>query len=132
MLLKDGVNPLILFSYQKFLEWYCLEQISLPPLRKKVLKALLETAIMVNLKDESLSGYDLVLQFNEKLGINLSPGTIYSTMNNMERDGLIKSELAFRKRVYKLTDEGKRALDETLDDVEDLHEFIQSLLVKED
>ena len=87
---------------------------------------------MVNLKDESLSGYDLVLQFNEKLGITLSPGTIYSTMNNMERDGLIKSELAFRKRVYKLTDEGKRALDETLDDVEDLHEFIQSLLVKED
>ena len=87
---------------------------------------------MVNLKDESLSGYDLVLQFNEKLGINLSPGTVYSTMNNMERDGLITSESAFRKRVYKLTDEGKRALDETLDDVEDLHEFIQSLLVKED
>ena len=88
---------------------------------------------MVNLKDnEALSSYDLILQFNEKFGVNLSPGTVYSTMNNMERDGLITSELSLRKRVYKLTDEGKRALNETLDDAEDLHEFIHSLLVRED
>lgn len=88
---------------------------------------------MVNLKDdESLSGYDLLLQFKEKFGVSLSPGTVYSTMNNMERDGLITSELSLRKRVYKLTDEGKRVLDETLDDVEELHEFIHSVLVRED
>jgi DNA-binding PadR family transcriptional regulator len=110
-----------------------LEQVSLPPLRKKVLSALLETAIMVNLKDGvPLSGYDLILQFNEKYGVNLSPGTVYSTMSNMERDGLIMSELSLRKRVYKLTDEGRRALEETLEDEEELHEFIHNLLVKED
>jgi DNA-binding PadR family transcriptional regulator len=105
----------------------------LPPLRKKVLNALLEAAIMVSLKDDvPLSGYDLILQFNEKYGISLSPGTVYSTLNNMERDGLITSELLLRKRVYKLTDEGRMALDETLEDAEKLHDFIHSLLVKED
>lgn len=88
---------------------------------------------MVNLKDDvPLSGYDLILKFNEKFGVNLSPGTVYSTMNNMERDGLVMSELSLRKRVYKLTDEGRMALNETLEDVEELHEFIHSLLVKED
>jgi DNA-binding PadR family transcriptional regulator len=85
---------------------------------------------MVNLKDESeLSAYDLILQLNEKCGVKLSPGTVYSTMNNMERDGLITSELFVRKRVYKLTEEGRRALDETLGEIDELHEFIHSLLV---
>jgi DNA-binding PadR family transcriptional regulator len=106
-----------------------LEQVLLSPLRMKVLKALLETAIMVNLKHESLSGYDLLLTFNDKLGINLSPGTVYAALSNMERDGLISSELHLRKRVYELTDEGKKALEAVLEDEEDLHEFIRSLLL---
>ena len=101
----------------------------LPPLRMKVLKALLETVIMINLKHEPLCGYDLLLTFNDKLGVSLSPGTVYAALSNMERDGLISSELHTRKRVYELTDEGKKALDAVLDDVEDLHEFISNLLL---
>ena len=107
-----------------------LEQVSLLPLYKKLLKAFLETVIMVCLKDELLSGYDFLLHFNEKFNIVLSPGTVYSTMNNMERDGLIKSEIFLRKRIYQLTDEGKIALNETLKHVESLQAFIQDLLVK--
>ena len=108
-----------------------LEQVSLSPLCKRVLKPLLDTAILVFMKDECLSGYDLLKYFNNKFGIMLSPGTVYSTMNSMERDGLMTSELLLRKRLYKLTDKGKRVLDDTLDEVECLHEFIQSLLVKD-
>jgi DNA-binding PadR family transcriptional regulator len=107
-----------------------LEQVSLSPLCKRVFKALLDDAILIALKDELMSGYDLLLLFNENFRISLSPGTVYSALNNMERDGLIKSELFGRKRIYKLTNDGKRALDETLDNVECLHEFIQCLLVK--
>jgi DNA-binding PadR family transcriptional regulator len=109
-----------------------LERVSLPPLREKVLKALLKDAIMVSLRDGlPLSGYDLILKFNEEFDINLSPGTVYSTINYMERDGLIKSEFVFRKRVYTLTNEGNKALDETLDDVEELNEFIHDLLMRD-
>jgi DNA-binding PadR family transcriptional regulator len=106
-----------------------LEQVLLPPLRMRVLKALLETVIMINLKHDSLCGYDLLLTFNDKLGITLSPGTVYAALSNMERDGLISSRLQARKRVYELTDEGKKALEAVLEDVEDLHEFIRSLLL---
>ncbi len=106
-----------------------MQQVMLHPLRMKVLKALLETVIMINLKHESLSGYDLLLTFNDKLGISLSPGTVYAALSNMERDGLISSELQARKRVYGLTDDGKKALEAVLDDVDDLHEFIRSLLL---
>lgn len=114
------------------LEGGVLEQISLPPLHKKVLKALLETALMVKLEHEPLSGYDLLLEFNERFGIVLSPGTVYSTLSNMERDRLIASEVHSRKRVYKLTGEGREALDEVLGDVQKLDGFIQSLLVMRD
>ena len=107
-----------------------MEQVSLSPLCMRVFKALLDDAILISLKDELMSGYDLLLLFNEEFGISLSPGTVYSTLSNMERDGLIKSELFLRKRIYKLTDEGKRVLDTTVENVECLHEFIQNLLVK--
>ena len=84
---------------------------------------------MLNLKHESLCGYDLLLTFNDKLGITLSPGTVYATLSNMERDGLISSELHARKRVYELTDQGTKALEAVLEDAKDLHEFIRSLLL---
>lgn len=106
-----------------------MEQFSYPPVYKKILKALLETRIMLCVRDEPLSGYDFLLHFNEKFNINLSPGTIYSTINNMERDGLIKSEIFMRKRIYRLTTKGKSLLDETLENQESLHDFVQELLV---
>lgn len=105
-----------------------MEEVFLPSLKRQVLKALLDTSIMAKLRIEPLSGYDLMLLFNEQFEVNISPGTIYSTLSNMERDGLIKSKIFSRKRVYELTDEGSNALDETLEDIKGLHNFIKSLL----
>ena len=109
-----------------------MAQVSLPPVRKQVLKALLHTAILVKLRNEPSSGYDLLLSFNEEFGIILSPGTVYATLISMDRDGLITSELDHRKRVYELTDEGKIALKELLKDVKKLDLFIRRLLMPED
>lgn len=106
-----------------------MEQLSYSPVHKKLLKALLETRIMLWLKEEALSGYDFLLYFNKKFNINLSPGTIYSTINNMERDGLIKSKIFQRKRIYQLTPEGEKLLKETLENKESLYEFVEDLLV---
>ena len=106
-----------------------MEQLSYSPVHKKLLKALLETKIMLCLKEEPLSGYDFLLYFNKKFNINLSPGTIYSTINNMERDGLIKSKICHRKRIYELTPQGENLLNETIENKESLHEFVQDLLV---
>lgn len=40
----------------------------------------------------------------KELSYYLSPGTIYSALHCMERDGLIKSDVISRKRVYTLTE----------------------------
>ena len=106
-----------------------MEQLSYSPVHKKLLKALLETRIMLCLKEASLSGYDFLLYFNKKFNINLSPGTIYSTINNMERDGLIKSKIFHRKRIYELTLEGEKLLRQTIENKQSLHEFVQDLLL---
>jgi len=105
-----------------------LGQVTLPPVRERVLKALLESAIMVKLKQGALSGYDILSLFNEKFDIALSPGTVYSTLMCMERDGLITSELASRKRMYELTSEGLEALENLWNEVEGLHRFIRNIL----
>jgi DNA-binding PadR family transcriptional regulator len=97
-------------------------------LRKKIIKALLEATIMNNLKDESRSSYDLLLELNKKFDIFLSPGTLYSTMSSMERDGLIKGKPIGRARVYSLTEKGEEALNKILDDTEILQNFVQKLL----
>ena len=106
-----------------------MEEVFLPSLKKQVLKALMETAIMAQMRTEPLSGYDLMLLFSEQFGINISPGTIYTTLNNMERDRLIKSKIISRKRIYELTDEGSNALDEILEEMEGLHKFIKNLMI---
>jgi DNA-binding PadR family transcriptional regulator len=105
-----------------------LEQFSFPPLRKKIVKALLEAVILINLRDDSKSSYDILLELNRKFDIFISPGSLYSTMNSMERDGYIKGKPIGRARVYDLTEKGRKSLDKILNVTEELEDFIQQLL----
>jgi len=54
-----------------------------------------------------ISGYDLIKHFHSKFGFLMSPGTVYSQLNAMEREGLLKSQQNGGKRVFLLTQRGK-------------------------
>jgi PadR family transcriptional regulator PadR len=58
-------------------------------------------------------------------GYRIGPGTMYPLLHGMERGGLLKSELknvnGRRRRVYRTTAFGTRALDKAREKVDELH-----------
>lgn len=58
-------------------------------------------------------------------GYRIGPGTLYPLLHGMERSGLLKSTLnnvgGRRRRVYRITSAGKRALDKAKAKVDELH-----------
>jgi PadR family transcriptional regulator PadR len=58
-------------------------------------------------------------------GYRIGPGTLYPLLHGMERNGLLVSELknvgGRRRRVYKLTRVGRKALEQARVKVDELH-----------
>ena len=77
-------------------------------LRKRTFKSLIETFILAELNDDPLSGYDVNGLIHKRFDVVVSPGTIYSLLYSLERDGLIKGAQERNRRVYTLTEEGKK------------------------
>src|SRR6516164_5218623 len=59
-------------------------------------------------------GYELMKKLEERAGgiYRASAGTVYPTLQQLEDEGLVTSELRDGKKVYRLTDEGRRELEE--------------------
>lgn len=69
----------------------------------------LDALILLELKESPLSGYDVISFVHKRFGVLVSSGTVYSCLYHLEREGLIKGEWFPRKRVYTLTDKGKKS-----------------------
>ena len=58
-------------------------------------------------------------------GYKIGPGTLYPLLHGLERSGLLKSHLDHvggrRRRVYKITHTGKKALEKVTTKVDELH-----------
>ena len=96
-------------------------------IREKLLKAFLDTAILASLEVTYMNGYDLTIYFIKKFGAAISTSTVYSTLYAMERNGLIKAKYNRRSRVYELTEKGKKALEDSRNNLRWIQEFINKL-----
>lgn len=85
-----------------------LEPEILRKMHKRIVRNFLDVSILLELKDSSLSGYDVISFVHKRFGVLLSSGTVYSCLYHLEREGLINGEWAQRKRVYKLTEKGNQ------------------------
>ena len=63
--------------------------------------------ILTNFQNDPFSGYDVLLFIQRQFNIDLSPGTVYSTIYAMERKELITIVSTRGKRTYKITEKGK-------------------------
>ncbi len=73
----------------------------------KIIAAYLDGIILCRLRNNQLSGYDLLAILQKRFNVLVSPGTIYSNLYSMERQGLIECSLPNgKKRVYRLTEKG--------------------------
>lgn len=59
-------------------------------LHKRIFIAFSDLAILVALKNQAMTGYDINKYFIRKVGDTASPSTIYFTLAAIERKGLIK------------------------------------------
>src|SRR5439155_318917 len=74
-------------------------------------------ALLAVLQDGPMHGYELIRSLEEKSGGRWrpSPGSVYPTLQLLQDEGLLKGEDRDGKRVYEVTDEGRRQLQEHLD-----------------
>lgn len=75
-------------------------------LRKRVVKDFLDILTLMELKRNPMSGHDLISSIWKKFDVQLSPGTVYGLLYNLEREGYIKNVGNGKKKVYTLTEKG--------------------------
>ena len=82
----------------------------------------LKYVILDLLKDQPRHGYDVIRALEERLGGSYtpSPGSVYPTLQLLEDQGHLTSSQLDGKRIYAITDEGRRFLAERADVVEGL------------
>ncbi|WP_106129061.1 PadR family transcriptional regulator [Pseudosporangium ferrugineum] len=87
-------------------------------MRAEALKGHLEGLLLAVLREEPLHGYAVLEVLRERSGgqIDLPSGTVYPALHRLEAMGLVASGWSQvggrRRRVYQLTDDGVRTLEE--------------------
>jgi DNA-binding PadR family transcriptional regulator len=76
-------------------------------IEKRLVRSFLDMLILMKLRQNAMSGYDLVKFISKRFPLFISSGTIYSTLYRSERRGYTESTEGGRKRVYTLTEKGE-------------------------
>ena len=97
-------------------------------LHKRVIKSFMDVIIMSELKDGSMSGYDVISYIHKRFDILMSSGTVYNLLYSLERDGLIKSIQNQRKRVFMLTEQGEQKIEAIAKSNGKVENFLRTLL----
>ena len=88
----------------------------------------MDIIVLTELKNISMSGYDVMGYIHNKFGVLLSSGTIYAHLYALERDGLIKGISDRKKRIYELTDKGKQTLEKVSNENKEILNTLKTAL----
>jgi DNA-binding PadR family transcriptional regulator len=91
-----------------------LEGRILKKMHERIIKNFMDIIIMTELRNSSLSGYDVISYIHNKFNLLVSSGTVYSLLYSLERNGLVEGIWDERKRVYKLTEKGEKTINTLL------------------
>ena len=80
----------------------------------------LKFAVLMALREQSLHGYAVIKAIEDMYGYPPSPGIIYPTLQMLEDQGYVTMTEQENKKVYTLTDDGRRYLAEHNDTVEQI------------
>lgn len=85
-----------------------------PGRRAMVRRGDVRTAILVVLAEEPMHGYQIIQKLGDRSGGMWQPsaGSVYPTLQQLEDEGLVHGEERDGRRVYTLTDDGKKAAEE--------------------
>lgn len=100
----------------------------LKTMHERIVKNFMDIIVLAELRNSSLSGYDVISFIHNKFHLLVSSGTVYSLLYSMERKGLIEGKWNERKRVYKLTDKGEKTINSILSANDKIQMFVNQLL----
>jgi DNA-binding PadR family transcriptional regulator len=105
-----------------------LEGRILKKMHERIIKNFMDIIIMTELRNGSLSGYDVISYIHNKFNLLISSGTIYSLLYSLERNGLVEGVWDERKRIYKLTEKGQKTIETILNASDKIKGFMANLL----
>ena len=92
--------------------------------QRELFNGLIRIHVLVHAAHEPLFGLAMMEELKHH-GYRIGPGTLYPLLHGLERNGLLVSESmnvsGRRRRVYKLTKAGKKALEKAKLKVDELH-----------
>lgn len=93
---------------------------SLRPVATELSRGTVEHCVLALLRDEEAYAFDMIRRLRA-LGLVTSEGTIYPLLSRLRRQGLVatawrESDVGPPRRYYRLTDDGRRALDAFADE----------------
>jgi len=74
------------------------------------MRGLLSFLVLWLLSKKDMYGQEIAKELGERKGEKPNPGTLYPALRDLERRGLVRSSRQERKKVYRLTKEGKDGL----------------------
>ena len=88
----------------------------------------LKYVILDLLKDQPRHGYDIIRALEDRMRgyYRPSPGSVYPTLQMLEDLGYVSSSQQEGKKIYTITDEGRRYLEDQKSTVDDIRERIAS------
>lgn len=96
-------------------------------LRRRTIKSFMDIFILTELKNKSMSGYDVISHIHKRFRILMSSGTVYNLMYSLERDGLIKGVQNQRKRLYTLTEKEEQNIKVITKANEEIQKFLKNM-----
>src|SRR3972149_10297669 len=100
----------------------------LKKMHERIIKNFMDIIIMTELRNGSLSGYDVISYIHNKFNLLVSSGTVYSLLYSLERNGLVEGVWEERKRVYKLTEKGEKTIGTLLNAGDKIKGFMATIL----
>jgi DNA-binding PadR family transcriptional regulator len=76
------------------------------------------------LQDQPLSGYGIIKTIEEKHGYALNPATLYPTLQLLQDQGCVKTSEQENKRIYAVTEEGKKYIEENRERIDRMSESL--------
>ena len=99
--------------------------------REKILKEFLDVAIMAEMAQRNaISELAIIAFLGKNYNVQISPVTIYPILYKLEMKGNIKQLPKKTKKLYVLTDSGKKALDSFQREIDEVRHFITDLINK--
>jgi len=101
----------------------------LKKLRRRLIHDLLDLIILNKVKSTpTINGYAIIEYIFQKYNILVSSGIVYSTLYALEREGLITGVWNGRKRIYKITPQGKEIIKTIKEKINVINSLFQEII----